>query len=185
MHEGVPDHLDPLLRRWIYAALAGGGAEMVALTLEIRIDYEIVHGDAALFLARDPQQHELLGIVNVILSRGGPWPTPARGDRPGRNSNAAGQAQLREDLIQMLAAGSSAWQVNSDGTGLARRVDATATEAFTEAGRAASAASAVGRAPPSREAAGFGETRRLARAGRAFDPRRPSSAPCNVKLSAR
>lgn len=46
----------------------------------------------------------------------------------------------------MLAAGSSAWQVNSDGTGLARRVDATATEAFTEAGRAAGAASAVGSA---------------------------------------
>jgi hypothetical protein len=81
VHEGVPDHLDPLLRRWIYAALAGGGAEIVALTLEIRIDFEIVHGDAALFLGRDPQQHELLGIVNVILSRGGPWPAPARAGR--------------------------------------------------------------------------------------------------------
>jgi hypothetical protein len=146
LHEGVPDHLDPLLRRWIYAALAGGGAEIVALTLEIRIDYESVRGDAALFLARDPQQYELLGIVNVILSRGGPWPAPARGDQPGRNSNAGGQAQLREDLIQMLAAGSSAWQVNSDGTGLVRRVDATSTEAFTKTVRAASAASAVGSA---------------------------------------
>jgi hypothetical protein len=33
-----------------------------------------------------------------------------------------------------------------------------------------------------REAAGFGETRRSARAGRAFDPRRLSSALCNVNI---
>ena len=98
-HEGVPDHLDEPLRRWIYAALQGGGAELVALKLEIRIDYDRASGNAAIFLARDPQPYQLLAIVNAVLANGGPWPQPLPRDRPGTNSNAAGKAQLREDLI--------------------------------------------------------------------------------------
>jgi hypothetical protein len=137
LHEGIPDHLDQPLRNWIYAALGGGGAELIALKLEIRIDYEMARGNAALFLARDSQRYELLGIVNAILGNGGPWPAPLRTDRSGRNSNAAGLAQLREDLIQLLASGSSAWQVNSDSDGLVRRVDETATEAVEQSARAA------------------------------------------------
>lgn len=59
-HEGVPDHLEGPLRRWIYAALQGGGAALVALKLEIRIDYDRAGGNAAIFLARDPEPYELL-----------------------------------------------------------------------------------------------------------------------------
>jgi len=132
-HEGVPDHLDEPLRRWIYAALQGGGAELVALKLEIRIDYDRASGNAAIFLARDPQPYELLAIVNAVLANGGPWPQPLPRDRPGTNSNAAGKAQLREDLITMLAAGSSVWQVSSDGTGLIRRIDETSVNAIDQA----------------------------------------------------
>ena len=117
-HEGVPDHLDAPLRRWIYAALEGGGAELVALKLEIRIDYDRAGGNAALFLAQDPQPYELLAIVNAVLANSGPWPRPLPTDRRGTNSNVARKAQLREDLITMLAAGSSVWQMNTDGTGL-------------------------------------------------------------------
>jgi hypothetical protein len=132
-HEGVPDHLDEPLRRWIYAALQGGGAELVALKLEIRIDYDRASGNAAIFLARDPQPYQLLAIVNAVLANGGPWPQPLPRDRPGTNSNAAGKAQLREDLITMLAAGSSVWQVSSDGTGLIRRIDETSVNAIDQA----------------------------------------------------
>jgi hypothetical protein len=132
-HEGVPDHLDEPLRRWIYAALQGGGAELVALKLEIRIDYDRASGNAAIFLARDPQPYQLLAIVNAVLANGGPWPQPLPRDRPGTNSNAAGKAQLREDLITMLAAGSSVWQVSSDGTGLTRRIDETSGNAIDQA----------------------------------------------------
>ena len=117
-HEGVPDHLDEPLRRWIYAALQGGGAELVALSLEIRIDYDRAGGNAALFLAQDPQPYELLAIVNAVLANGGPWPQSLPTDRRGTDSNAAGKAQLREDLITMLAAGSSVWQVSSQCHGL-------------------------------------------------------------------
>ena len=136
-HEGVPEHLQEPLRRWIYAALEGGGAELVALKLEIRIDYDRAGGNAALFLTKDPQPYELLAIVNAILANGGPWPGPLATDRRGTNSNAAGKAQLREDLIILLAAGSSVWQVSNDGSGLTRRVDETSAGA---ADRAASAA---------------------------------------------
>ncbi len=138
-HEGVPDHLDEPLRRWIYAALEGGGAELVALKLEIRIDYGRAGGNAALFLARDPQPYELLAIVNAVLANGGPWPRPLPTDRRGTNSNSAGKAQLREDLITMLAAGSSVWQVSSDGTGLTRRVNETSGDAIDQAVSAAEA----------------------------------------------
>jgi hypothetical protein len=136
-HEGVPEHLQEPLRRWIYAALEGGGAELVALKLEIRIDYDRAGGNGAILLARDPQPYELLAIVNAILANGGPWPRPLVTDRRGTNSNAAGEAQLREDLITILAAGSSVWQVSSDGSGLTGRVDENSAGA---ADRAASAA---------------------------------------------
>jgi hypothetical protein len=138
-HEGVPDHLDEPLRRWIYAALEGGGAELVALKLEIRIDYDRAGGNAALFLARDPQPYELLAIVNAVLANGGPWPRPLPADQRGTNSNAAGKAQLREDLITMLAAGSSVWELSSDGTGLTRRVNETSGSAIGQAVRVAKA----------------------------------------------
>lgn len=83
--------------------------------------------------------YELLAIVNAVLANGGPWPRPLPTDRRGTNGNAAGKAQLREDLITMLAAGSSVWQVSSDGTGLTRRVNETSGDAIDQAVSAADA----------------------------------------------
>lgn len=74
---------------------------------------------------------------------GGPWPAPLPKDQPGRNSNASGLRRLREDLPQILTAASSAWQVNGDGTGLARRAGETACAALDRA------ATAAGNAPRS------------------------------------
>jgi hypothetical protein len=145
-HEGVPDHLDQPLRRWVYAALEGGGAELVALQLEMRIDYDRAGGNAAFFLAQDPQPYDLLAIVNAVLANGGPWPRQLPTDRRGTNSNVAGKAQLREDLIMILAVGSSVWQVSSDGTGLTRRVNETSGDAIDQAVSAADANSKSGSA---------------------------------------
>jgi len=117
LHEGVPDHLEPALRKWIYSAFAGGGAELIALQLEIPIYYDRCNGDAALFLAQ-AQTYDMLRVVNAILANGGPWPAPLVTDRPGRNTNQLGRPQLREGLRRVLAAASSAWEVDDDGNGL-------------------------------------------------------------------
>lgn len=77
LHEGVPNHLVTPLRLWIYNALGGGGAELVALHLQISIDYERAGGNGAMFLSEDPQPSELLDIVDAILRCGGPWPAPS------------------------------------------------------------------------------------------------------------
>jgi hypothetical protein len=101
LHEGVPDHLEPHIRVWIYNALQGGGSEIVALRLEIRIDYEAARGDAALFVARATQQYELLDVVDAILGCGGPWPRRTAEDRQrGTNSNFEGLAQLQRSRQQ-------------------------------------------------------------------------------------
>lgn len=128
LHEGVPDHLDQPLRRWIYQALSGGGSELVALRLAIQIDYHRA-GNGAAFLALDPQQDELLDVADAILACGGPWPPPREWDQPGQNSNHVLLTQLRKALPLILDAGASAWRVRDDGTGLTRRVDGTAAAA--------------------------------------------------------
>lgn len=143
LHEGVPDHLEPVLRQWVYSALLGGGAEIVSLKLEIPLRYDYPSHDAGARCLAQAQSYELLRIVNAILADGGPWPAPLRTDRRGKNTNVEGVTQLREDLIQMLAAASSVWQVSEDGSGLVRRVGDTARDAL---GRAAVAA---GNAPRS------------------------------------
>jgi hypothetical protein len=130
LHEGVPDHLQPVLGQWVYSALLGGGAEIISLRLEIPLRYDYPRRDAAARCLAQAQPYDLLRIVNAILADGGPWPAPLPTDRPGENSNIAGHTQLREDLIQMLAAASSAWQVSEDGTGLVRRVGETAQKAL-------------------------------------------------------
>lgn len=130
LHEGVPDHLEPVLRQWIYRALLGGGAEIVSLKVEIPLRYDYPPHDAGARCLAQAQSYDLLRIVNAILANGGPWPAPLRTDRRGKNTNVAGYTQLREDLIQMLAAASSAWQVSDDGSGLVRRVGETARDAL-------------------------------------------------------
>ncbi len=143
LHEDVPDHLEPVLRSWIYNALLGGGAELISLKLEIPLRYDYPAGDAGARCLAQVQTYDLLRVVNAILANGGPWPAPLPADRRGRNSNVAGYTQLREDLIQMLAAASSVWRVSEDGTGLVRRVDETARDALDRT------VAAVGDAPRS------------------------------------
>lgn len=147
LHEGVPPHMDMLVRTWIYRALAGGGAAMIALRLEIPIDYERADGDAARFLAFDPQPDELLDVVDAILSCGGPWPAPSTGDRVrSRNTNHAGLIELKNDLETLLREGSSAWRVNDSFSALTRRVDVTVTAAAQASEGTAMAVPAAGSA---------------------------------------
>ena len=146
-HPGVPSHLDKPLRAWVYQALAGGGAQLVAVRLEIPIDYERAGGDARIFLAHDPQPDELLDIVDAILHEGGPWPEPNPWDLPGRNTNHAGLRQLRDDLVLILGRGRSAYRVNDSADGLAERVPDATVAAYQ------SAAVAAGQAPNTGSAA--------------------------------
>lgn len=136
LHEGVPPHLEQPLRAWIYRSLQGGGADLVAVALEIKIDYERANGRAAYFLAFDPQPDELLDIVDAILAHGGPWPELGVDDRTGEKMRSD-RAVLLRDLDLMLQAGSSAYRMDDDGGNLTRRVDATTTAAFNSAVSAA------------------------------------------------
>jgi hypothetical protein len=135
LHEGVPGHLEALLRGWVYKALEGGEAERVALRLEIRIDYEVAQNSGALFLARSTQACELLDVIDAILALGGPWP-----------KNPKIVPDMREGLMTLLREGSSVWRVNDDFTGLIRRVDATVAAAAAETESAASARHTAGSA---------------------------------------
>jgi hypothetical protein len=146
LHEGVPDHLEPILRQWIYSSLLGGGAEVISLKLEIPLRYDYPSRDAAARCLAQAQSYELLRIVNAILSNGGPWPAPLLTDRRGRNSNVAAVRNLREDLIVMLGAASSVWQVSADGDGLVRRVGESARHAVDRAALAAGTATRSGSA---------------------------------------
>lgn len=133
LYENVPPHLDKPVRAWIYRALAGGGSELVAVTLEITIDYDRApEGSGAKFLALDPQPDELLDIVDAILAQGGPWPE-VQGYDPVGQKYRLNRAILVKDLALMLSAGSSAYRVTDDDKGLTRRVDATSTAAFDAA----------------------------------------------------
>ncbi len=73
LDEGVPDHLEPVLRQWIYNALLGGGAELMSLRLEIPLHYDYPTSDAAALCLAQAQRHDLLRIVNAI------WPAAGRG----------------------------------------------------------------------------------------------------------
>ena len=133
LHEGVPAHLEIGLRAWIARALLGGGGLHVALRLEIATGRE----RPADVLAYGLGEEHLLDVVDAILASGGPWPELNPGDiERGSNSNLVGLGHLRNDLRGILEAGSSAWRVNDDFTGLTRRVDraaAAAAEATTAA----------------------------------------------------
>lgn len=85
-HEGVPDHLEPVLRQWIYNALLGGGAELMSLRLEIPLHYDYPTSDAAALCLAQAQRHDLLRIVNAI------WPAAGRGRHHCRRTSRAGTA---------------------------------------------------------------------------------------------
>lgn len=137
LHEGVPVHLEALLRKWIYSALQGGGAELVALALEITVDYEKAEGKAANYLAWHLESGDLLDVVDAILYQGGPWPPKDPFDYSG-NGPRRERAELIKTLESILTTGSSFVRLNDARDGLIRRVDATVTAAFTSAVMAAS-----------------------------------------------
>jgi len=146
LHEGVPPHLETPMRAWVYRALQGGGHQIVALRLELQIDYEWARGDGPRFLAEALHAEVLLDVIDAILGAGGPWAPLLPGDLPGMNSNHAGVIQLREDLITMLAEGRSAYRVNDAGDGLTTRVADASTKVFQTAAAAARQAANTGSA---------------------------------------
>ena len=56
--------------------MEGGGASLVAVALEVRIDYARAGGDdaGANFMAFATSIDDLLDIVDAILAQDGPWP---------------------------------------------------------------------------------------------------------------
>jgi hypothetical protein len=138
LHEGVPSHLDQPIRAWIYRALQGGGHDLIAITLEMTIDYQRAEaqGSGARFLALCSQSDDLLDIVDAILAQSGPWPSPDTLDYTGEKYRRD-RVILLKDLELMLHTGSSAYRVADDQRGLMRRVDVTTTNAFESATSAA------------------------------------------------
>jgi hypothetical protein len=145
LHEGVPVHLERPLRGWIYQALRGGGADLVAVSLVIAVEHEKAEGDAAKYLAGIRPTNELLDIADAILQQGGPWPAHSEWDYTGE-ARRRDKAILVKELELMLYTGSSFVRVNDTQDGLTRRVDATATDAFTAAALAAADRSDAGSA---------------------------------------
>jgi len=143
LHEGVPAHLEPYLREWIARAFLGGGAVQVMLQLEIAVGRK----NPIEVLAYGLGEEHLLDVVDAILQCGGPWPELNPGDiQLGQNTNYTGLRQMRSDLTGILEAGSSAWRVNDDRTGLTRRIDATAAAAAAAAADSAASTPAAGSA---------------------------------------
>lgn len=132
LHEGVPDHLEQPLRKWLYAALRGGNADLVALTLEIPIR---TGGHEAEYLANYAKD-DLLDIADAILHLDGPWPPKDPYDYSGEDFRLQ-KAFLIKELELILQAGSSFLRLNDEQKGLTRRVDATVTAAFGSASAAA------------------------------------------------
>jgi hypothetical protein len=145
LHEGVPAHLERPLRSWIYQALKGGGGDLVAVSLEIPVEHEKAEGDPAKYLAGIRPTEELLDIADAILQQGGPWPWVSEFDYTG-NAQSREKALQIKDLELILSTGSSFLRLNDTQDGLTRRIDVTATDAFTTAAEAAAASSNAGSA---------------------------------------
>lgn len=142
LHAEVPDHLEMPLRAWIHRALSGGGAELVAIRLEIAIDYWSANGEGRKFLAFASQQYDLLDIVDAILGAGGPWPKGYPRTFAGHDV----RDKLLAELAVMLDEGRSAYQINDAGDGLAERVPAESAAAMQAAMTAAEQAPNAGSA---------------------------------------
>lgn len=124
------------LRRWVYFAMRGGGSDLVALSLKVPIDYEQADGDPAKYLASLQDPDDLLNVVDAILQLRGPWPL-VEGYDPSTERYRRGKAMMLKEIELILHSGSSFLRVNDEQDGLARRVDATVTAAFTSAVTAA------------------------------------------------
>lgn len=147
LHEGVPPHLHAPLRTWILNALRGDGAMKVIMRLQwggAPADYRQIPG----FLSADfRSDEELLDVVDAILALGGPWPSnQAIFGQPAEQAAAAAKAKAIEGLEEMLAVANSVYAVNDSGTGLVRRTDPTAAQAFASATSSAAANPVAGSA---------------------------------------
>jgi hypothetical protein len=136
LHEGVPHHLEAPLRKWIYSATEAGGADLVAVTLELTVDYQGANAGANFLATR--AKEELLDVVDAILANGGPWP-PVLGYDYDNSEYHRNRSLLLTGLNRVLDRGSSAFCLNDSASGLIRRVDATTTAAFEAAAAAAAA----------------------------------------------
>ena len=133
--DGVPDYLKHPLTEWLrtefgwHRTSAQGGVDQAflqTLALAVRIPVRATHGiggisDQITDTIKDNEQLFLDTLDATLFLR-----------------NSAAQSQR---LRQILELGSSAWTVNSPGTGLVRRVERSAEESFA---RAASTNESVG-----------------------------------------
>lgn len=159
--EGVPDHLESPLRRWVLRTLdprmCDGLAQRVALRLHLDPrDLRAVAEPAlsptdALVWGTTPEQ--LLDVVDAVLflhpshrlleqSGQGAEHAPEQSllavvYASTRNAAATPLQVAADSLRDLLADASSVWTVAEDARGLRRRIDSTATAAFSAAALAA------------------------------------------------
>jgi hypothetical protein len=133
LHEGVPPHLEGLLRQWVYAGLAGGNAVHVALRVRFPTKYE--EPLIAALATRTRPDIELLTVIDAILALGGPWPKPAHlAD------------QMKQQLATLLNEGRSVYFLTADGRSLLRRTSAVSADAYERTKMAAAANPTAGSA---------------------------------------
>jgi hypothetical protein len=132
LFEGVPDHLDAPLRRWLHTMLfEGQHAERVGLRLRLQpaLEYGVDRLSMIDTLTRSTDSTTLLKAVDAALHLHPAWAfTNVRASSP----KARMQGQLVESirsLHELLLDGGSAYRVAPNGQGLEQRVDATATAA--------------------------------------------------------
>jgi hypothetical protein len=135
LHDGVPSHLEGPLRKWIYGAMEAGGADLVAVTLEVD---SYGTSNVAHMLAHGLAEEELLNVVDAILANDGPWPPVGAYDYD-RSTYHHNRTLMIRGLELILDRGSSAFRINDTATGLVRRVDVTTTAAFGAAAAVADA----------------------------------------------
>ncbi|MEU3201419.1 hypothetical protein [Streptomyces sp. NPDC006996] len=136
--EGVPDHLEIPLRRWLFAALQEDEdmAQKIALHLRLRVDTGPREYSPTKFLTAGTTVEQLPEVINALLHLSAPSDPlfhAAAGGRVYRLDLGRHTSFDREravsDLQDMLTLGGSAYRVNDSHTGLESRVDATAQQA--------------------------------------------------------
>lgn len=146
LYDGVPAHLHAPLRTWIVNALQRDGAMKVMMRLQWSNgpeDYRYLPG----FLSAEfRSDDELLDVVDAILALGGPWPRVEQFYGPPAQTFENAKAAAIEGLKEMLSVANSVYTVNDSGTGLVRRTDPTAAQAFASATTSAAANTVAGSA---------------------------------------
>ncbi|MGI5359947.1 hypothetical protein ACQI4E_32265 [Streptomyces sp. CA-252508] len=139
--EGVPEHLEIPLRRWVMEILLADeeNAEKVALHLRLRVDTGPHEYSPAKFLASRTTDKQLLDVIDTMLRFSAP-PDPEPGsprayrfDMSGYVDGSADRNRAIAYLQDLLTLGGSAYRVNDARTGLELRVDNTAQKAVAGA----------------------------------------------------